>query len=594
MTTPAKKNKIPNREKLPRNKPRRRLPYFLMIVSFVGAGFLIMTYIMNAGDRPLVISPKTTSFVQPLKNGGQEVDFFAATKALYEPPILPEQNGFTSLLAVAGRTILSDRTPDWFWNALCEQLKLDPRQEPAGPFTPLHKYLETVFPNHAEYDENDYPPIQKRRIIYEEITTAPWSPSDRPYMADWLANNQLVLDTLVESSRSNAFFCPRLWRTDKELPETQVGNTAVTTMRLIDALIGRAMSRLSSDDTKEKEAALEDIIAACRFGRLMTNSVWMSDRQLRPALEIQPVTEPPAKLVPVLRHAKFDQEQLKRLAMQLDRLPLESYALHDIFMVGRFEALDVVSGLSCGRFPRTHPLLVELLPAADKGDGIDWSIVAQSVSRFFEESLPILGEKDPAKRETMPEAAGVFERSKKRQSGWHIPTRRSRSEQIGDLLAIRAATLPKTLCLFESRRRAWVDLLRLAVALERYRLENGGYPATLEPLEPDFLATLPTDPFTAGKPYVYRLETAPNVPDESGAAKGSGYLLYSVSADLKDDGGYTREELMSQEHVGDLRVRMPTDSNFYKMIVQIGIDDKKADAKTTSDETAEPAASSAP
>jgi hypothetical protein len=63
-----------------------------------------------------------------------------------------------------------------------------------------------------------------------------------------------------------------------------------------------------------------------------------------------------------------------------------------------------------------------------------------------------------------------------------------------------------------------------AIALERYRLRKGKYPARLEELTPDYLAKTPID-FMDGKPLRYRRKN-------DGA-----FLLYSVGEDGKDDGG---------------------------------------------------------
>lgn len=60
---------------------------------------------------------------------------------------------------------------------------------------------------------------------------------------------------------------------------------------------------------------------------------------------------------------------------------------------------------------------------------------------------------------------------------------------------------------------------RVGLALERHRLARGEYPASLDALVPEFLAALPSDPFT-GAPPEYRREAA-------------GYLLRS-DADGKD------------------------------------------------------------
>jgi hypothetical protein len=63
-----------------------------------------------------------------------------------------------------------------------------------------------------------------------------------------------------------------------------------------------------------------------------------------------------------------------------------------------------------------------------------------------------------------------------------------------------------------------------AIALEQFRAAHDNrYPATLSELTPACLSAVPLDPFD-GQPLRYR-------------TKGSGYTLYSIGPDLKDDGG---------------------------------------------------------
>lgn len=71
--------------------------------------------------------------------------------------------------------------------------------------------------------------------------------------------------------------------------------------------------------------------------------------------------------------------------------------------------------------------------------------------------------------------------------------------------------------------------LVVMVALERFRLAKGKYPENLAELSPTYLKVVPADP-GSGQPLVYRQINPPD-------AQGRGYLLYSVGADGKDDGG---------------------------------------------------------
>jgi hypothetical protein len=69
-----------------------------------------------------------------------------------------------------------------------------------------------------------------------------------------------------------------------------------------------------------------------------------------------------------------------------------------------------------------------------------------------------------------------------------------------------------------------VDLARVAIALERYRLAHGEYPDSLNALAPQFIVKVPHDVIN-GQPLKYRRE-----------ADGQ-FVLYSVGWNERDDGG---------------------------------------------------------
>ena len=70
---------------------------------------------------------------------------------------------------------------------------------------------------------------------------------------------------------------------------------------------------------------------------------------------------------------------------------------------------------------------------------------------------------------------------------------------------------------------ARVRVSQTAFSLMRHKLAHGKFPATLVECDAKFLPGQPVDPFS-GKPLVYRQE-------------GNGFILYSIGANSKDDGG---------------------------------------------------------
>ncbi len=69
-----------------------------------------------------------------------------------------------------------------------------------------------------------------------------------------------------------------------------------------------------------------------------------------------------------------------------------------------------------------------------------------------------------------------------------------------------------------------VDLARVAIALERYRLANGEYPESIDTLAPQFITKIPHD-IINGQPLHYR------------RTNDGQFILYSVGWNATDDGG---------------------------------------------------------
>jgi hypothetical protein len=75
-----------------------------------------------------------------------------------------------------------------------------------------------------------------------------------------------------------------------------------------------------------------------------------------------------------------------------------------------------------------------------------------------------------------------------------------------------------------AREQSSLDLARVAIALERYRLAHGQYPGSLDALAPQFMEKIPHD-IINGQPLKYRRE-----------ANGQ-FILYSIGWNEADDGG---------------------------------------------------------
>ena len=75
----------------------------------------------------------------------------------------------------------------------------------------------------------------------------------------------------------------------------------------------------------------------------------------------------------------------------------------------------------------------------------------------------------------------------------------------------------------EAWAQACLELASTALAIERFRLQQGQLPDALNELAPKFIDAVPKDPFD-GAPLRYK-------------RLARGYVVYSVDADGHDDGG---------------------------------------------------------
>ncbi|MGC8668409.1 MAG: hypothetical protein ACP5VE_09880 [Chthonomonadales bacterium] len=111
-----------------------------------------------------------------------------------------------------------------------------------------------------------------------------------------------------------------------------------------------------------------------------------------------------------------------------------------------------------------------------------------------------------------------------------------------DILGRFLAVEPRTWAVY-LEGVADLDLMRVYVAILRYRTDHGAYPAALQSLVPGYLASLPEDPFGGGRAIPFRYHIAP-LP--------TGFVLYSLGPDLKDDGGKPSARSRRFEGPGDI------------------------------------------
>ncbi|MEA2711508.1 MAG: hypothetical protein QOF78_4109 [Phycisphaerales bacterium] len=489
---------------------RRRWRILIYIVSLVLILLAIDMILVQMG-RHISVRYETTRITEPRISEGP-IDYLAAMENHFSQGVTHENNMVVPLLEALGPAALASNQPK---NGITSRLGMPPLPETGDYFQHHDKFPED--PNAGEQEPaNDLAPLLER----------PWKASERPQTAAWLKANEKPLARIVEASKRPRFYYPfnAGYRPETAM-EVQLPYL-VPSRQAARALIARAMLRIGENG--DFSGAREDLAAAHRLGALFTQGATLIDRLVGYSIDSQ-VSHAEQSLA---AGGKLNAAQARQWAAALGGAqgqggaqlpPLDGFA-DGIDISERYLYLDVMQfgarrGLTKFMELISQPLKTSAPPRAISHLApVRWGH-AMEVGNVWYDRLTAAASK-PDRVERRAALSGMMRELDNYTRGEGTSARMLISSEWP--LALFFPSLEKV----ADREDAAVAnrvLARVALALAAHKGEHGVYPATLDALAPAYLAAVPNDPFT-NKFLIYRPTQA-------------GYLLYSVGADLKDNGG---------------------------------------------------------
>ncbi|HLW64825.1 MAG TPA: hypothetical protein VKS79_05850, partial [Gemmataceae bacterium] len=311
------------------------------------------------------------------------------------------------------------------------------------------------------------------------------------------------------------------------------------------ALACRAMLRVKEGKT---EAAWQDLLACHRLGRLVGRGGSLIELLVGIALDRIAGQADLALLV----HGNLTPKEIQKYMLDLQRLPPMPPIADAVDLFERFMMLDALM-----LFAREWPAFDESVGGANRRAkpgfwqklftrNVNWDPAFRNVNRWCDRYVAAARISDPTGRRAKMALISTEVNSIKKPSGITLALQeklmgpKTRGEMIGDLLVALLLPAFDKLETAAERNEQECRNLRLAFALAAYQRDHGRYPEALAELAPKYLDAVPDDIFS-GKPLIYK-------PD------AKGYLLYSVGANGKDDGG---QSFGDDPPGDDLVIRMP-------------------------------------
>lgn len=476
----------------------------------------VLAYQNKATFPSIIISPRTTYITKPVGPDGY-VNYAAAVNQLSGAKNLsPEENGAALYIQAVG--LGGNGMPEAVRRKFCTELGI--------PLLPENgRYFVTDGDYSAEMTEQM---LQDFMNQLDKGKEHPWGRRQYRLLSAWLKSNEAPLQQIHRALQKKHFHIPLVTAPRMEMYAYGNWHQILRSISVVDALRARAMLFIHE---KSADDALRDLLDCHRLARITSHGPFSLELRIGYALESVSLDT----TIEIIKYNGFSLSQLKRYRAQLETLPEPRHPAEYINYEQRFEALQTV--ISFSRLPpekrnsiqSLNPrgkavngnCIVNLLPRAN------WNIVLESINRDYDEAVTAL--KDPSYSDRWDALRLLEKRLARRRMRIKSGYKGMKSDQamvskyIADVVSYLLWPECNTEILLYERLVTKIELMKITIALEMYRIKVGRYPKRLEQLIPRQVSQLPRDPFS-DRPYHYH-------------RKGAGYVIYSVGPNCRDDGG---------------------------------------------------------
>jgi hypothetical protein len=493
--------------------------------------------------RRFTVGKETTHVTGPVGKDGY-IDYAAALNQRMRQGVTPDNNAAVLLWKALGPHPEGGKTsPEIFrW------LGMEAPLEGGDYYIDLSKYVKEHVKDADQ--RTDILEHQEYRAMLR-----PWTPQQYPQLAAWLKANDKPLALVVEATKRTRYFSPLVPRRVGSGSSGLIGALLPAAQKcraLGNALAARAMLRVGLG---AHDLAWQDLLACHRLGRLVGRGPTLIEGLIGIALE----TIASNADLAYLEFARPTARRLDRCLRDLQNLPPPAAMADKVDLTERFTFLDIVMMIDRGGNHIVRDL--ESLAGGKSAKAvdpqsqrilknIDWDPALRNANRWYDRIVTAMRARDRAARVRLLNAIETDVKALKKKLVDSGKLNQAllddklapavRGKALGDILiCLLLPAVPKVHTAAD-RSGQIHDNLRLAFALARYQRDHGRFPRKLETLAPKYLTKIPSDIFS-GKALVY-------VPS------AGGYLLYSVGANGKDDGGRGYDD---EPPGDDLSVRVP-------------------------------------
>lgn len=498
--------------------------YFWIIAPPAFLLFAGLLWFVVGPSRPIALAKQTTYLTEPLRPNGL-VDYERGMLEMHSAGIRPEENAAIPLLQAmwpCGFDLESQLL-------VCEALDMP---TPSGPglvhsCDPVNLQALVAWLNQRQLPKPTSGTFSSTEAVavIEETYGTPWTRAQAPPLADWIDRQAPHFAKLHEINDRPKYF----------LPAVSILNDHYDPLPFSDApsigawreasrcLSARAMLNIGEN---RPVAAWEDIKTIFSLSRCIPQPCCEIDMVVACAFRGMACD----KLRTMLNSGQCDADLLAKIARDLDGIAPLHESLMTADLSDRLRTLDAAVNLSVGHYDS------ELI-LGEKNDAIealgrlpfDRNAMLRKINQQYDKLVAVLKIEDLELRSAAFDKfdddlqAEIISIKQGGNVAAAIFNQTARGEMIGKVLIALLFPALRQASFAEQRVNLDIQMVRVAVALELFKLQVGDYPDSLDALADQIDAQRLVDPYSSGRLHYER--------------RSPGFVLYSNFLDRIDDGG---------------------------------------------------------
>lgn len=484
-------------------------------INFAGSG-------AQEGKPAIQIDSGSTVTDWPIDENG-DIDFLEAMNQLRSQGITPQENAFIPLVRAIGTDV--DKRAGPISDEFFERLGIERLPDKGDYFVSYEQWQQ-------ERHSADEKGTGASRIDFEKFfdhvdfaLVNRWATDEIPDLATWLNDISVPLAVAGTATSKQKYYYPIVANQRGSLPSLISSDLRFVQIYrdLARAFVIRANQSLQQGDFA---AWKNDVFVAYFIGAMASKGTTLVEMLV--AIAIDSIAN--RAVISAAMSGSLNAEQLQQMQDEIASLPritgLVKYVKHGERLTG-LDAIGAIARHGVGVMGNSSDL--SYVPKF-AWNAVDMNEAAKELARNYDKLGELASIDDPRKRN---EAFAEWEADMGKEQA-NIPTemvtslvlgRKAKGKCMGKILGNMLMPAMIAVDAAYSRYASEHDMVKILLALESYKLDNGIYPNSLDKLAPQYLAEVPVDSYS-NTPFSFER-----------SEDTSSFKLYSFGKNWVDDGG---------------------------------------------------------